>query len=131
MNRTLPYAAAIALASTLLANEPPASTALTWTGWFSDLDCATSTTKGGVIAPTNPECAKKCLAKGTAPAFISEQAKGVYAVKGRDVTDDLGYHVEIQAHVDESARSIEVVSVKRLEHQGASCRRPRKSSSGQ
>src|SRR5437764_465248 len=81
---------------------------VTWTGWFSDADCAASRAKAGIIGATNPDCAKQCIEKGIAPVFLSEQAKAMFTVKGyAGVIDDLGYHVEVQARVDEAAKTIE------------------------
>ena len=101
-----------------------ADKSVTWTGWFSDFRCASAR---GIIGPTNPDCARTCIEKGAAPAFISEQAKAVFQVKDYPaLIGDLGYHVEIDARVDESARTIAVVKVTRLEYQGPACARPRK-----
>jgi hypothetical protein len=95
-----------------------------WTGWFSDYDCASGRARGGVFTQTNPECAKICIEKGSAPVFISEQAKAIFTVKGYpSVIDDLGYHLEVHATIDEGAKTITIQEVKRLEYQGASCSR--------
>jgi hypothetical protein len=101
---------------------------VTWAGWFSDLDCASGRASGGVFTATNPECAKKCLQKGTPPVFISEQARAIFRVKDYpSVIADLGYHLEVQAAVDEAAKTISIQKVKRLAYEGASCQRPKKS----
>ena len=42
------------------------------------------------------------------------------------VIDDLGYHVEIEAKVDDAAKTISIVKVTRHEYQGASCGRTKK-----
>lgn len=103
-----------------------ASTVKTWKGWFSDLSCASGRAKSGVFTGTNPECAKKCIESGTAPAFVSEDAKDVFRVQGHlTVKDDLGYYVEVTGDVDMEAKIINVQQVKRLEYQGASCERPK------
>jgi hypothetical protein len=100
---------------------------VTWTGWFSDLQCASSRAGAGVFGATNPDCAQKCIEKGVAPAFISEQVKAVFQVKeSASVIDDLAYHVEVQATVDEAAKTIKIEKVKRMEYQGPACARPRK-----
>jgi hypothetical protein len=71
--------------------------------------------------------AKRCIERGAAPVFISEQAKGIFKVKDYPgIIDDLGYHVEIAAMVDESAKTISVQKVKRLSYEGATCARPKK-----
>ena len=80
------------------------------------------------MTATNPECAKTCIETGAAPVFISEQARGVFIVKGdRSVVEDLGFHVEVKATVDERPNTIVVEQVKHLGDAGAACTRPRKS----
>lgn len=104
-----------------------AEKAVTWTGWFSDYGCASGRVRAGIIAPTNPECAKSCIEKGAAPVFISEQAKEMFTVKDYPgVIDDLGYHVDVEAKVDEAAKTISIIKVTRHEYQGASCSRKSK-----
>ena len=96
-------------------------------GWrrYAAYPCATA---AGVFTITNPDCARSCLEKGAAPVFISEQAKAIFQVKDySSVVGDLGYHLEIQATVDEAAKTIAIRNVKRLAYQGASCARPRES----
>jgi len=98
-----------------------------WTGWFSDLQCATATTAGGKFGPTNPDCAETCIRKGASPAFISETAKAVYKVKDYPgVLDDLGYRVEVEATVDEAAKTMIIRKVTRGDYQGPACARPKK-----
>jgi hypothetical protein len=60
MTRKLLCAAALCLA----AHAQSATTTVTWTGWFSDLQCATNHVSAGNIAPNNPECATTCIKKG-------------------------------------------------------------------
>jgi hypothetical protein len=99
---------------------------VTWTGWFSDAQCAPARVKSGVIAPNNPECVKSCIQKGAAAVFLSEQAKAMFKVKDYpDVIADLGWRLEITASLDEAAGTISIQKVNRLSYQGASCGRPR------
>lgn len=98
-----------------------------WTGWFSDSTCASARAAAGTFTATNPECARTCIQKGAAGVFISEQAKAVFTVTGySSLLEDLGYHVEIQARLDESAKSLKILSLKRLAEDGAACGRPKK-----
>jgi hypothetical protein len=98
-----------------------------WTGWFSDSKCALARAAAGVFSETNPECAKTCIEKGSAPVFISEQARAVFAVQDyASVIADLGYRIELRGMADEDAKTIRVRSLKRLEYQGPACTRPRK-----
>ena len=104
-----------------------ADDAVTWTGWVSDVRCATPRVKQGLISPNNPECVKKCLSEGADPVFISEQAKALFAITGYPTAkDDVGWHVELTGTVDDAGKTIAVQSVKRLELTSASCALPRK-----
>jgi len=128
--KSLRHAAITSLALlTLTAIGQAEEKSVTWTGWFSEVDCAASRAARGDITPTNPECAKTCIEKGAAPVFLSEQAKAMFRISGYpSVIEDLGYHIEVQAKVDEAAKTMVIEKVKRLEYQGASCGRPTKSS---
>jgi hypothetical protein len=102
---------------------------VTWTGWFSDLKCASARAVAGTFTATNPDCAKSCIKTGISPVFVSEQAKALFIVKDfPSIFDDLGFHVEVQATVNEAARTITIQKVKRLEYEGAACERPKKPS---
>ena len=68
--------------SSMLTVPGNAGNRVTMTGWFSDLQCASARAQGGTFSATNPDCARKCLEKNSAAAFISEQAKAHYQVKG-------------------------------------------------
>jgi hypothetical protein len=119
---------AIVLAGvTLGATREPATSPVTWTGWFSDRGCAKPRVKQGLISPNNTECVKKCLADGATPVFISEQAKAVYTVGAYPaLKDDVGWYVELTGTVDEAGKSIAIRSVKRLELVAAQCALPRR-----
>ena len=123
MIRAIVCVAGFVLAGTALAGGRN----VTWTGWFSDLKCASSRAASGTFTATNPECAKNCLKAGAAPAFISEQAKAVFTVKDSpSVVEQLGFHVEVQATVDEAARTITIQKVKQLGYDGAACERQKR-----
>jgi hypothetical protein len=129
MFRAFAFAVSIALAASPLtaAQDRSATTTTTWTGWFSDRQCATPRVSRGVIGPNNPDCVKRCIDEGVTPVFISEQAKALFEVKDYPaVKDDVGYHVELTGIVDETAKSISVRSVKRLSDTGALCGLPKK-----
>jgi hypothetical protein len=107
----------------LALGQTPAPKQVTWTGWFADSGCAAGRLGTATATPPNPECALKCIRDGAAPVFISEQAKALFKVSGYpSLLDDLGYHLEVTAQVDEAAKTISVQSVKRIsEYQGPSC----------
>jgi hypothetical protein len=105
--------------------EPPRATE-TWTGWFSDKQCA-RVKPDEEPRPNGSACVKKCLDEGTPAVFISEQARAVYDVLGyANAKNDVGYRVEIVGDVDEKAKTISVKSVKRLSEVTAMCMVPRK-----
>lgn len=113
----------VLMATTQLAAQ---TKSVTWTGWFSDKGCA-RITPGEYPRPNGTACVKKCLDDGSQPVFISEQTRAIYEVRGfPSVKDDVGYYLEISAHVDEKARTLSVKSVKRLSEVTAACLIPRK-----
>jgi hypothetical protein len=99
---------------------------VTLTGWFSDESCAKGRVASGEIGPNNPDCVKECLDKGVKAVFISEQGKEMLKVTGyQKVKDEVGYHIEITGVPDRAAKSILVLSVKRIgEYEGPACQRP-------
>jgi hypothetical protein len=109
-----------------LAAQSRNGTAVKWTGWFSDKQCA-RITPGEEPRPNGTECVKKCLEEGAPAVFISEQARAIYQLRDyAPVKDDVGYYVEITAVVDEKAKTVSVKSVKRLSEVTAACLLPRK-----
>ena len=101
--------------------DPRETTTKTWTGWFSDKQCARVTAEEA-LRPNGTACVKKCLAGGSPAVFISEQARGIYVVlEPASVPKDVGYYVEITGEVDEKAKTVSVKSVKRLSEVLAIC----------
>ena len=98
---------------------------VTWTGWFSDAQCARVIE--GEVKPNNTECVKRCLTDGAKAVFASEQAKAIFEVKDHpSVRDDVGYHVEVKGVVDEAAGTISVQSVRRVSEVVNMCAVPKK-----
>jgi hypothetical protein len=125
MRSWMTFLATCVLAAIALAGDAE-TRSVTWTGWFSDLECASSRAAAGTFTATNPDCSKKCIEKGIAPVFVSEQAKALYKIKDYShVIEDLGYHVEITALVDEAVRTVSIQKVTRLSFDGAACARPK------
>lgn len=101
-------------------------TAVKWTGWFSDKQCA-RITPGEEPRPNGTACVKKCLDEGAPAVFISEQARAIYELRDHaSVKQDVGYYVEMTGVVDEKAKTLSVKSVKRLSEVTAACLLPRK-----
>jgi hypothetical protein len=123
---------AILVLATLLSTgavRPPASTAQpqTWTGWFSDQQCAHEPKADEAIRPNGTSCVKQCLLKGIAPVFLSEQTNTIYKVLDHPgVREDVGYRVEVAVVVDETAKTVSIRSVKRLSEVTAMCLLPKK-----
>ena len=106
--------------------EPAPTTTETWTGWFSDKQCA-RVRPDEEPRPNGTACVKKCLDEGSPAVFISEQAKAVYEVRDyASAKDDVGFRVEITGEVDEKAKAVSVKSVKRLSEVTAMCMVPKK-----
>jgi hypothetical protein len=125
MIRTFAQVFAVWLAAAVIGADT--SEVKTWTGWFSDMGCASPRVARGLIGPSNPDCVKRCLDEGATPVFVSEQAKALFEVKDYpSVKDDVGYHVELTGTVDAEAKTIAVQTVKRLSYVGSLCARPKK-----
>jgi hypothetical protein len=124
MLRTITVAAILMIPA--LGTEPTPTTTETWTGWFSDKQCA-RVRPDEEPRPNGTACVKKCLDEGSPAVFISEQAKAVYDVRDYEsAKDDVGFRVEITGEVDEKAKTVSVKSVKRLSEVTAMCLVPKK-----
>ena len=94
---------------------------ITWTGWFSDKQCA-RVQDDEEPRPNGTACVKKCLNEGSPAVFISEQARAVYEVRDYPgAKDDVGFRLEIVGEVDEKAKTVSIRSVKRLSEVTAMC----------
>jgi hypothetical protein len=108
------------------ADSPRTTTTETWTGWFSDKQCA-RVQPDEEPRPNGTACVKKCLDEGSPAVFISEQARAVYEVRDfSDAKNDVGFRVEVTGEVDGKAKTIAVKSVKRLSEVTALCLVPKK-----
>ena len=104
-----------------------APSAETWTGWFSDQQCAREPKADEAVRPNGTECVKQCLLKGSAAVFLSEQTNAIYKVLDHaSVREDVGYRVEVSVVVDEQAKTVSIRSVKRLSEVTAMCLLPKK-----
>jgi hypothetical protein len=75
-------------------------------GWISDSMC------GAKHAGTGAACAKKCIEGGSAPVFVDEAKKEVWAIDNPEsVKDAYGKHVAITATADAGAKSVHVTAV--------------------
>ena len=131
MIRISAWTMALALAASTPGAAPrhAATKTVTWTGWFSDQQCAG--VRDGEVRPNNPDCVKKCLNDGAKAVFISEQARALFVVKDYPaVKEDVGHRLEVTGIVDEDAKTISVTSVKRLSEAPAMCAVPRKKTGG-
>ena len=117
--------AVLAAATPYAAPQNTDANVQTWTGWFSDKQCARAPAAGESVRPN--ECVKKCLSEGSASVFLSEQANAIYNVQNHtSVKDDVGYRVELTGVVDEKVKTISVQSVKRLSAVTSMCLVPKK-----
>jgi hypothetical protein len=75
-------------------------------GWISDSMC------GAKHAGTGAACAKKCIEGGSAPVFVDEAKKEVWAIDNPEaVKEAYGKHVSITATSDKAANSVHVTAV--------------------
>ncbi len=75
-------------------------------GWISDSMC------GAKHMGTGEACVKKCIEGGSAPVFVDEAKKQVWAIDNPDaVKDAYGKHVAVTATVDAAAKSVHVTAV--------------------
>jgi hypothetical protein len=96
------------------------------TGWFACERCTASRAAKGDLRPSNPDCARQCIDKGSAPVFIDEQGRQLLKVRSNtSVKDDLGYHLEVTGEIEAGSSTITIETVKRLGDGGVSCSRPR------
>ena len=99
MIRMSAWTMALALAASTPGAAPrhAATKTVTWTGWFSDQQCAR--VRDGEVRPNNPDCVKKCLNDGAKAVFISEQARALFVVKDHPaVEDDVGHRLGDHRH---------------------------------
>jgi hypothetical protein len=119
-------AVSVLLAASSLGAQPSETTTQTWTGWFSDKQCA-RVRPGEEPRPNGTACVRKCLDEGSTAVFISEQAKAIYEVRDYGpVKEHVGYYLEITGDVNEKAKTVSVKSVRRLSEVTAMCLLPRK-----
>src|SRR2546423_69528 len=106
--------------------EPVRADAVKLSGWFACEKCTASRVAKGDLRPSNPECARVCIDKGSEGVFIREQRKESLMVRNYpSIKEDLGYHIEVTGKIDPASKTISIETVKRLEYEGASCARPR------
>ncbi len=116
----------VALLTVGAAKLPAETTKLT--GWFACEKCTASRVAKGDLRPSNPDCARQCIDKGSEAVFISEQGKELLKVRNHSsVKDDIGYKVEVTGDIDRNAATILIKTVTKLAEEGASCVRPAKS----
>jgi hypothetical protein len=97
-------ASLLVLASSALVARAADSSSIN--GWISDSMCAAK------HAGTGAACAKKCIEGGSAPVFVDEQKKAVWAIENPDsVKDYYGQHVTIHATADADKKSVHIDSV--------------------
>jgi hypothetical protein len=75
-------------------------------GYVSDTMC------GAKHAGTGAACAKKCLAGGDKPVFVTEEKKEVWTIDNPEsVKDAWGKHVALTVTTDTAAKSVHVTAV--------------------
>ncbi|MGA3373598.1 MAG: hypothetical protein ABSC48_17760 [Terracidiphilus sp.] len=83
-----------------------AADSTTINGWISDAMC------GSKHAGSGAECVKKCIKMGSAPVFVDEAKKEVWAIDNPDAVKAFyGDHVTVTATADEAKKSVHIVSI--------------------
>jgi hypothetical protein len=101
-------------------------------GWLSDEQCSRARAAGGMFTSTNPECARKCVAKGEKIVLILPEAKEIVAIENQDAAKDhVGDYVEVTGSFapgnnKEGARVLRVDSLKMITKGVAMCGIPKK-----
>ena len=102
------------------------SKSVTATGWFADDGCARGRASSGVFTSTNPECAKKCIARGAKLVFIAEKEKAVWLVRNPEsLKQNIGSYVQVAGTLDPAAGAVNVDTVKTLAEVNPSCSIPK------
>jgi hypothetical protein len=92
------------------------------TGWFADEKCAMARAKSGTFAPTNTECALRCLKKGAKLVFIAEQQKAIWSVaRPKGYVAHVGEYVEIAGVLAEGSEKLQIESLKTIDKVRPSC----------
>lgn len=87
----------------------------TWNGWISDSKCGA---KGANAA--HEACAKKCIAAGEKPVFVSDKDMKVMQVSNPDALQEhIGHHVQVTGTMDKDGM-MHVDKVKMLSQNGGS-----------
>jgi len=75
-------------------------------GWISDAMC------GAKHAGSGAACVKKCIKMGSAPVFVDEAKKEVWAIDNPDAVKAFyGDHVTVTATADEAKKSVHIDSI--------------------
>jgi hypothetical protein len=83
-----------------------AADSTTINGWISDAMC------GSKHAGSGAACVKKCIKMGSAPVFVDEAKKEVWAIDNPDAVKAFyGDHVTVTATADEAKKSVHIDSI--------------------
>lgn len=131
MVRLTGFICSVSVAVCIIAATPvtSATKAVTLTGWFSDESCAKARLAAGVVGPTNPVCAKRCIDQGKRVVFIDEKGKDVLEVREFPSAEEyLGYYIEITGTISGSSNTILVRTARKLSQIHSFCSIPKKRS---
>ncbi len=84
-------------------------------GWLSDEQCARIRATSGVYTGTNPDCAKKCVAKGVKVVLIATDQKEVLNIANPEAAKkNIGDYVEVTGNIDQKTKTLHIDSLKML-----------------
>lgn len=99
----------------------------TMRGWLTDEACARGRANSGKFTGGNPDCARKCVAKGEKIVLAVPEEKKLLLVANPELAkSNVGNYVEIAGAINAQAQTVEIKSVTLLEEGRATCALPRK-----
>jgi len=82
---------------------------------LSDEQCARIRATSGVYTGTNPDCAKKCVAKGVKVVLIATDQKEVLNIANPEAAKkNIGDYVEVTGNIDQKTKTLHIDSLKML-----------------
>lgn len=125
LNSRFLFAWVLALCACVLAQQTTSRHETNIRGWLSDEGCARGRAESDTFTATNPECARRCVAKGKKIVLIDPEQKMIFEIINQSLAKkNIGDYVEISGEVDAQARTARIASLKMLTRGTASCSRP-------
>ena len=112
----------LAIISTLSNTDAQTQTKMRLQGWLSDEACARPRANNGIFTPTNPDCARDCVAKGENVVLILADRKQIVRLVRSDlIRANVGNYVNLTVHPAPGSTQMMVDSLKTLTVGRARC----------